>query len=543
MAGCCPKPPVVVQGAGADRATGIQDNQPLPGETADCFMATANNPTGMHHDATGNVANKIDTTSISLNSAGNVDTTFKLQSLPAGEQRTPTSWSIRYAESTEIPTWSGVAFTSAGPTARLFGVFSAPNLGKTFKIVVSASDAAGLIDKRGYTFSPAIGSKSSSIQFIHPLPGSVVTSRFSIARLHPNDKIVKPHKGCDFAYKGGKLGPVLAAADGEVVFKGVEPRGAGNYIKIKHVNAAGEHLCTTVYMHLDTMLVAQNQKVIAGQVIGQEGNTGHGTGAHLHFECRLPNDTRIDPEPLIRGSLAVAQRTNADNSADPTSLETRTSDAVLTPENARARSGGCAPFGPGYPNTVDAVPITAAPATTDLFELAWALTMATEVIAWQATPPTDQEVSDGLISTKTQRRKVGYVNHPKDPGGETKFGIAQVFNKNIKVTDVKYQQARDAGYSSFWNGKRPSALAQDKPRTAIAIFNIGFLCGLGGANTILTRANISALSDVESVDAVCNSMKAYLLGKVEKAPSKAAFKAGWLRRVEQVRSYCKSLPL
>jgi hypothetical protein len=60
MAGCCPATPAALIAGAADDVTDIQDNQPVRGETAECFMATANNPTGKHNDATGNVANKIE---------------------------------------------------------------------------------------------------------------------------------------------------------------------------------------------------------------------------------------------------------------------------------------------------------------------------------------------------------------------------------------------------------------------------------------------------------------------------------------------------
>jgi murein DD-endopeptidase MepM/ murein hydrolase activator NlpD len=543
MGSCCPGAPAELQAGAADTVTDIQDNQPVRGETPECFMATANNPTGKHNDATENVPNKIENNSIPLDAQAKVDVTFRMQLVDASTPglRVPTSWTLKDADTGAAWVNSTVTFTSSGATAKLVGTFAGTDLGKTFKLVLAALDGTGEIDNRGFNFAPAKSTGSDSIQFIHPLPGSVVTSRFSLARLHPVDKIVKPHGGCDFAYAGGRISEVVAGADGVVVFTGFEAKGAGNYVKIKHVNSSGNHLCTSVYMHLAKILVAEGQQVQAGQKIGVEGNTGHGSGAHLHFECRLPNNTKIDPEPLIRGSLDVARSTNPDNSAVQSSIETKTNNAVLTPENVKARTT-CAAFGPDYPNKQTPVPAPVmAPGSTDPFELAWALTMNTEVIGWLNTPPTVPDTLQGLIDTAIQRRNVGYVDHPADPGGVTKFGIAQRFNKGISVPTAKYEDARNIGYSSFWNGKLPGNLVSSKPKTAVAIFNIGFLCGLGGAKTILDRANISALSDADAVDSVCDSMKNYLLGKVAASPGKAAFKNGWLRRVETVRSYCKAL--
>lgn len=549
MAGCCPPVPAELLAGAADDVTDIQDNQPVRGETAECFMATANNPTGKHNDATGNVANKIENASIPINARAEVNVTFTLQNVtidPAGAvQRTATIWTLKDASTGQAWANSTVIFTSSGVIAKLKGTFASSDLGKTFKVVLAASDATGEIDNRGYNFSPTISSGSDSIQFIHPLPNSIVTSRFSLTRMHPVDHQIKPHGGCDFAYSGGRLENVLAAADGEVIFTGFEASGAGNYVKIKHFNGSGKHLCTSVYMHLSKIYVAEGQQVPAGQAIGKEGNTGHGTGAHLHFECRLPNNAKIDPLPLIRGSVSVASQTNPDNSAVSSSVETKTSDAVLASSDVNAKMS-CAPFGPEYPNKTTAAqanPSAPSSSSTDPFELAWALTMTTEVIGWGSTPPTDEHTLAGEIDTRQHRQNVGYVDHPADPGGVTKFGIAQRFNKNVQVDAATYKDARDIGYGSFWNGKVPSALATLKPRTGIAVFNIGFLCGLGGANTIIANANINALSDLAAVDAVCNSMQDYLMAKVQSSPGKAAFKNGWTRRVETVRSYCKSVTL
>lgn len=543
---CCPPSPAESRAAAADSGSDIQDHQPVRGETAECFMATATNPTGKHDDATDNVLNKIDTSTIMPNADGSVNVTFRMQSFPAGTAglRTPTTWTM-----TDLATgaaWAvpGVTFTSNGATATLSGTFSDADSKKTYKVVVAASDGSE-IDNRGYNFAASKSSASDSIQFVNPLPGGRVTSRFSLTRKHPVTGVVKPHGGCDFSTPGAATKDVVAAADGEVVFTGFEARGAGNYVKIKHLNASGKHLCTTVYMHLDKIYVTEGQKVPAGQAIGKEGNTGTGTAAHLHFECRLPNNSKIDPEPLIRGTLEVARQTDPSNQPVPGSVETRTSNAVLTPENVDAKQS-CANFGPAYPNTETAEPQPPPPPVTsssDPFELAWQLTMETEVIGWGSTPPTLQSTLDGEIRNKTERRACGFVDHPNDPGGVTKFGIAQRFNKGVSVPEINYEKSRSLGYALFWNGKKPGNIAAAKPRTAIAFFNIGYLCGLGGLDTIIRNANITALNDVQSVDAICNSMRDYLLGKVAASPGKAAFQKGWMARVETVRSFCKSVSL
>ena len=51
-------------------------------------------------------------------------------------------------------------------------------------------------------------------------------------------------------------------------------------------------------IHLDDILVDENQFVEKGQMIGRVGTTGKSTGAHLHWSV-LVNNTYIDPELLI----------------------------------------------------------------------------------------------------------------------------------------------------------------------------------------------------------------------------------------------------
>lgn len=82
------------------------------------------------------------------------------------------------------------------------------------------------------------------------------------------------------------------------------------------------------------------------------------------------------------------------------------------------------------------------------FEKAFALTMRFEV--GEFFDPTDPETQQGLIQTHEQRRKVGYVNHPNDPGGETKFGIAQNFVPGISVKDITLDQAMHIYYLDYW---------------------------------------------------------------------------------------------
>ncbi|MHB8077404.1 M23 family metallopeptidase [Desulfosporosinus fructosivorans] len=54
----------------------------------------------------------------------------------------------------------------------------------------------------------------------------------------------------------------------------------------------------TLYAHLSQVLVKDGYAVLEGDKIALSGNTGEGTGPHLHFEIRK-NGTTMDPIPLL----------------------------------------------------------------------------------------------------------------------------------------------------------------------------------------------------------------------------------------------------
>ena len=91
----------------------------------------------------------------------------------------------------------------------------------------------------------------------------------------------------------GKAGdPVLAAADGRVVYAGSGLRGYGNLIIIKH-NAT----FLTAYAHNQALLVKEDQAVRRGQKIAEMGNSDSDR-VQLHFEIRRQGKP-IDPARLL----------------------------------------------------------------------------------------------------------------------------------------------------------------------------------------------------------------------------------------------------
>lgn len=115
------------------------------------------------------------------------------------------------------------------------------------------------------------------ISWAWPAPGNLsVLAGFDEAR----------NKGLDIAGKPGD--PILAAADGRVVYAGAGLRGYGNLIILKHNNTY-----LTAYAHNQSLLVKEDQTVRKGQKIAEMGSTD-ADRVKLHFEIRKQGKP-VDP--------------------------------------------------------------------------------------------------------------------------------------------------------------------------------------------------------------------------------------------------------
>ncbi|HEX5004029.1 MAG TPA: M23 family metallopeptidase [Gemmatimonadales bacterium] len=94
----------------------------------------------------------------------------------------------------------------------------------------------------------------------------------------------QPHQGVEFNNPDGT--PVHAIGSGTVVYAGPAEAGALT-VAIRHdsiLPAAGANYLFSVYYHNSAILVEVGQRVTAGQVISEVGNTGRATNDHLHLE-------------------------------------------------------------------------------------------------------------------------------------------------------------------------------------------------------------------------------------------------------------------
>lgn len=98
------------------------------------------------------------------------------------------------------------------------------------------------------------------------------------------------NKGFDISGKAGD--PIIATADGRVVYAGAGLRGYGNLIILKHNNTF-----LTAYAHSQTLLVKEDQTVKRGQKIAEMGSSDTDR-VKLHFEIRRQGKP-VDPAKYL----------------------------------------------------------------------------------------------------------------------------------------------------------------------------------------------------------------------------------------------------
>lgn len=136
-----------------------------------------------------------------------------------------------------------------------------------------------------------------------PLDDLVITWPFGATS--PNVPGVM-HRGVDLRAAIGT--PVYAAADGAAVALSQHDQGFGRYVRLDLGRQTldgwdGSRLAGDVvvyYAHLSEQI--PSQPVTRGQMVGQTGNTGNSTGAHLHWEVRV-DMVSVDPMLYVEGLM------------------------------------------------------------------------------------------------------------------------------------------------------------------------------------------------------------------------------------------------
>ena len=147
------------------------------------------------------------------------------------------------------------------------------------KPAASAAVAAAPVVPPAPTPAAPAASGEDELAFVWPVPGALISG-------FDDNK----NKGLDL---NGKVGdPVVAAADGKVVYAGAGLRGYGNLVILKHNNTY-----LTAYAHNHVLLVKEDQSVRKGQKIAEMGSSDSDR-VKLHFEVRRQGKP-VDPAKYL----------------------------------------------------------------------------------------------------------------------------------------------------------------------------------------------------------------------------------------------------
>ena len=126
-------------------------------------------------------------------------------------------------------------------------------------------------------------------KFIMPVDG-IITGVYGSQRIL-NGKPRWPHYGIDIAAKQGTK--IKASGSGIITMAEDDLYYTGGTIIMDH-----GHGISTIYSHLENVLVSVGDKINQGDIIGTVGSTGRSTGPHLDFRINL-FQTRLDPMSVL----------------------------------------------------------------------------------------------------------------------------------------------------------------------------------------------------------------------------------------------------
>ena len=151
------------------------------------------------------------------------------------------------------------------------------------------------------------------------------------------------------------------------------------------------------------------------------------------------------------------------------------------------------------------------------------------------------------IIEKVLEHEGGYVNDPKDLGGETKYGITKRFYPNLNIKELTIEQAKEIYRKDYWDKNKVESLPQN-------LWHIYFdMCVNMGKRTavkVLQRAAVNKGRDIEvdgglgpmtigalkgvELDRVRAFRVKYYVDLITARPEQEKFYLGWFRRATEV---------
>lgn len=138
----------------------------------------------------------------------------------------------------------------------------------------------------------------------------------------------------------------------------------------------------------------------------------------------------------------------------------------------------------------------------------------------------------------------GYVNHPSDPGGETKYGIAKRSYPGLDIKNLSISDAEKIYFDDFWTDAGVDRLPE---HLKYQFFDMSVNHGAHNATKILQRAagvdddgkigpkTLTAVKGLSNVRLAAERAR-FFTRIVRNNPSQAVFLEGWINRIFKILS-------
>ena len=143
----------------------------------------------------------------------------------------------------------------------------------------------------------------------------------------------------------------------------------------------------------------------------------------------------------------------------------------------------------------------------------------------------------------------GYVNHPSDPGGETKYGISKRAYPDVDIAELTKDDAADLYKRDYWDRIKGDdlpvgvacvvmdyAVNSGISRASKALQSV---CGIANGDGVIGPASLNAVWVTvknTSEEDVINAVTEQRQGFIRALSIYDTFGKGWERRIEETRA-------
>lgn len=124
-----------------------------------------------------------------------------------------------------------------------------------------------------------------------------------------------------------------------------------------------------------------------------------------------------------------------------------------------------------------------------------------------------------------------YTNDPKDPGGETKFGISKRANPTLDIKNLSLPSAYTVYFDQYWTKFGCDLLPFP---FSVAVFD----SYVQHRPVVVAKLVKDASGDLQKF---LELRRIFYLNLIGKDPSQLRFKKGWLARLNDLSKYCSIL--